>query len=85
MSINRDQNYVVVAGGWDGTQALPLRVDPVTNELLFLSVSTSSPSTAMTMVKRDENYKPTYYGVLDTDGVTLVPIRTDPSGYLLTT
>jgi hypothetical protein len=59
------------------------RVDPVTNGLLMQIVEDSLVPTSIDMVKRDQNHKPTVYGISDTDGVTLIPIRTDENGYLL--
>ncbi len=81
----RDQNHVTTALGYDssGDTTLPLEVDSVTNYLLIHVITASPAVTSATAVKRDENWKPTYYGISSTDSTTLVPIRTDSNGYLL--
>lgn len=81
----RDQNDRAVAMGVSSTDSVTpimLAVDPVTNYLL---VSNSSDS--ITIVgnthRIDQNHIPTVYGVSDSDGLTLIPIRTDSNGVLL--
>lgn len=83
----RDQNYVTTGEGIssvDSTTPQLLRVDPSTNRLLMSIASTPPASvTALSAVKRDQNFRPTVYGISSVDGTTLVPIRTDTSGNLL--
>lgn len=85
MNAERDQNYVTVGMGIadDLSSTQPLRVNPVTGELLTDDTPGAEIATAMTMDERDQNYVPTVYGISDTDGTTLVPIRTDGDGNLL--
>lgn len=83
----RDQNNVTTAEGIssvDSTTPLLLRVDPSTNRVLMTIASTPPASvTALAAAKRDQNHRPTVYGISSVDGTTLVPIRTDTSGNLL--
>jgi hypothetical protein len=85
-TLNRDKNHKTIAGAVnsvDNITALPFKVDPSTNALLIEVVSGGETPTVMTQDKRDPNFVPTYYGISDVDGVTLVPIRTDANGALL--
>lgn len=84
---HRDQNHVTTAEGIssvDSTTPQLLRVDPSTNRVL-VSIAATPPAsvTALTAVKRDQNFRPTVYGISSVDGTTLVPIRTDTDGNLL--
>lgn len=83
----RDQNFVTTALGRSSSSATDTalwKVDPVTNRALVVIASNPPASvTTLSAVKRDQNYKPTMYGVSSVDGTTLVPIRTDTDGYLL--
>ena len=82
----RDVNNVTVALGYNGTDTIPFAMDPITNEWLVDVVTDSGgPATALSYDKRDDNNKPTMYGVSSIDLVTLIPIRTDDNGYLLVT
>jgi len=83
--LKRENNHKTVAAGVSSVDEdiLMLRVDPITNGLLMQIVEDSLVPTAIDMVKRDQNHKPTVYGISNTDGVTLIPIRTDENGYLL--
>lgn len=62
---------------------LMFRVDPVTGYLLINVASDSLVATSATKDKRDQNFRPTMYGISSVDGTTLVPIRTDSNGVLL--
>lgn len=68
----------------DVVTTVMLRVDPVTDYLLVAAVYSGNSATYKKWNKRDDNYVPTMYGVSNADGVTLIPIRTDINGYLLT-
>ena len=83
----RDENYVTVALGQasDDSDTLPFLMDPVTGYLL-VDVEIPAPiATVLDWDKRDDNHKPTMYGVSSIDLTTLVPIRTDDNGKLLVT
>lgn len=69
----------------NATTPIMCRVDPVTSHLLVSNSSSSNAATARQWNKRDQNSYPTMYGVSSTDGVTLIPIRTDSNGKLLVT
>ena len=84
----RDDNYVAVGLGeaTDDSQTLPLSVDPVTDELLIdLIIDNRAVATSLTWDLRDDNNKPTMYGISRFDPTVLVPIRTDENGRLLVT
>ncbi len=85
MEAQRDQNHVTVGQGKasDDTTTLSLKVDPSTNYLLISTTGDAIVAVPTTTVKRDQNFRPTYYGVSSVDGVTPVPIRTDDDGRLL--
>ncbi len=86
MEIIRDKNHKTVGGGVDpaDTSAVEmLKVDPTTDELLVVLAVESLNATVMTEDKRDQNFVPTVYGISDTDGTTLVPIRTNSDGEIL--
>lgn len=81
-----DQNGITIASGVssaDSTTILPLLVDPVTNWVLADAAPDTLTPTALAKCKIDSNQKETIYGISDTDGVTLIPIRTDTNGNLL--
>ena len=83
----RDVNDRPTASGVSSTDSVTpvmMRVDPITDYLLVdFAGNSSNSATPRTWNSRDDNDVPTVYGVSDTDGVTLVPIRTDSNGYLL--
>ncbi len=87
MEALRDQNHRTVGMGVsssDGITPVMLKVDPATGYLLVHMNAIGLPSTVATENKRDGNYVPTCYGISSVDGETLVPIRTDDLGNLLT-
>lgn len=86
--LKREGNYKTVGAGISTAAThdiLMFRIDPITNGVLANMVADSLVATSISIAKRDENFVPTIYGISDTDGITLVPIRTDDNGYLLTT
>ncbi len=86
MQNKRDQNHVTVGSAIsevDLTTPLMLSMDSATNELLISVTIEALSTTSLAMVRRDQNFRPTYYGISSVDGVTVVPIRTDSAGRLL--
>jgi len=84
--LKREENHKTVGAGVSTAATndiLMFRVDPITNYPLAKAEADSIVATALSMNKRDQNFRPTVYGVSSVDGVTLVPIRTDENGYLL--
>ena len=84
----RDQNQRTVGMGVstsDNKTPIMWHVDPVTSYLLVSQITSTNSATTKQWNKRDDNGYPTMYGISSTDGVTLVPIRTDSSGNLLVT
>lgn len=83
----RDENRVTTTLGVSSSNSnvtLPMEVDETTNFLLVdVSILDGITVVAATDNKRDENRIPTMYGVDDSDGETLIPIRTDDNGVLL--
>lgn len=69
----------------DNITPITLRVDPATNMLLATARGEVISPTTATKSRIDQNEVSTVYGVSDTDGKTLIPIRTDSDGYLLVT
>lgn len=87
MEAKRDQNHITVALGYDAENdvTLPLRVDPVTDELLIeiqprpTYVPTATPSIA----ERDENHVTTTLAVTDDANLTeQIPAVNKVSGLL---
>jgi len=69
----------------DSITPIPLTLDPITNRLLMEGVGEVIVPTAVDKSRIDQNDQNTVYGVSNTDGKTLIPIRTDSNGYLLIT
>ena len=81
MQAKRDENYVTVGLGYDGTTTQPLLVDPVTGRLLIAIMSNvvGSP-TKITKIPRDNNYVPINAAYDDTNPV---PLHVDQTSGLL--
>lgn len=84
-TLKREENHKTVGAGVSTVDEsiLMFRVDPITNYGLASVMVDSIVATPASMVKRDQNFRPTVYGISSVDGITLVPIRTDEDGYLL--
>lgn len=86
MDLERDQNFRTVGGGVapaDIHSIQPLQCDPATDRLLVLVTEENPSVSPLPMDKRDQNFRPTMYGVSSVDGVTPVPIRTNDDGAVL--
>lgn len=74
MKIDQNGDYVVM--GFDGTNAVPLKIDPVTGELLITIIAESLPHTDGT-TKFDQNGD-SVSQVVDDNGV-INPLLVSPS------
>ncbi len=80
MKIDENREYVTL--GYDGSDAIPLKVDPVTGYLL-VSVYKDSTSHGSRRARTDENKEGSSQAV-DTNG-NIKPLLMDSNGYLLVT
>lgn len=69
----------------DNETPIALQVDPITGALMMNATAEVITPVALDKSRIDQNDVNTVYGVSDTDGTTLVPLRTDSSGNLLIT
>ena len=88
MILDIDENSRNIGAGISTTDSITpidLRIDPITNDLLVSVISETINPTLATQNKIDQNDNNTCWGISDVDNETLVPIRTNNSGYLLIT